>query len=342
MSQKLDVLSKYPDAVELGELYRQAGFDLYLVGGLVRGELRNTPGEFTDFDMTTNATPAQSEQILSAWGEHIWDIGKEYGTISARKNGAVYEVTTYRAEVYVADSRKPTVEFGTDLKADLIRRDFTINAMAAALPSGEIVDLFHGTKDLAEGVLRTPRSPQESFSEDPLRMMRAARFAARFNLTVAPEVFEAMRQMAPRIEIISAERVRDELIKLICADYPRVGLNLLVETGLADYVLPELPALRMEMDPSHHHKDVYEHSLKVMEQAIEKETDADGPCPAPDFALRFASLLHDIGKPKTRRFEKERIGIFFCSTMWLARAWSKNGCAPYASITTPSRRWRAS
>ena len=177
MSQKLDVLSKYPDAVELGELYRQAGFDLYLVGGLVRDELRNTPGEFTDFDMTTNATPAQSERILSAWGEHIWDIGKEYGTISARKNGAVYEVTTYRAEVYVADSRKPTVEFGTDLKADLIRRDFTINAMAAALPSGEIVDLFHGTKDLAEGVLRTPRSPQESFSEDPLRMMRAARFA---------------------------------------------------------------------------------------------------------------------------------------------------------------------
>lgn len=305
MSQKLDVLSKYPDAVELGELYRQAGFDLYLVGGLVRDELRNTPGEFTDFDMTTNATPAQSERILSAWGEHIWDIGKEYGTISARKNGAVYEVTTYRAEVYVADSRKPTVEFGTDLKADLIRRDFTINAMAAALPSGEIVDLFHGTKDLAEGVLRTPRSPQESFSEDPLRMMRAARFAARFNLTVAPEVFEAMRQMAPRIEIISAERVRDELIKLICADYPRVGLNLLVETGLAGYVLPELPALRMEMDPSHHHKDVYEHSLKVMEQAIEKETDADGPCPAPDFVLRFASLLHDIGKPKTRRFEKD-------------------------------------
>ncbi len=138
MSQKLDVLSKYPDAVELGELYRQAGFDLYLVGGLVRDELRNTPGEFTDFDMTTNATPAQSEQILSAWGEHIWDIGKEYGTISARKNGAVYEVTTYRAEVYVADSRKPTVEFGTDLKADLIRRDFTINAMAAALPSGKL------------------------------------------------------------------------------------------------------------------------------------------------------------------------------------------------------------
>ncbi len=203
------------------------------------------------------------------------------------------------------------------------------------------MDLFHGTQDLAEGVLRTPRSPQESFSEDPLRMMRAARFAARFNLTVAPEVFEAMRQMAPRIEIISAERVRDELIKLICADYPRVGLNLLVETGLADYVLPELPALRMEMDPSHHHKDVYEHSLKVMEQAIEKETDADGSCPAPDFVLRFASLLHDIGKPKTRRFEKDG-SVSFCSTMWLVRAWSKNGCALYALITTPSRQWRAS
>ena len=305
MSQKIDVLSKFPDAAQLGELYRRAGFELYLVGGIVRDQLRDTPGDFTDFDLTTDATPAESEQILRGWGEHVWDIGKEYGTISARKNGAVYEVTTYRAEVYASDSRKPTVEFGTDLRADLVRRDFTMNAMAASLPSGEVVDLFGGAKDLAEGVLRTPRSPQDSFSEDPLRMMRAARFTARFNLQVAPDVFEAMRQMASRIEIISAERVRDELVKLICADYPRVGLNLLVESGLADYVLPELPALRMEIDPAHHHKDVYEHSLKVMEQAIEKETGADGPCPKPDFVLRFAALLHDIGKPKTRRFEKD-------------------------------------
>lgn len=305
MSQKIDVLSKFPDAAQLGELYRRAGFELYLVGGIVRDQLRDTPGDFTDFDLTTDATPAESEQILRVWGEHVWDIGKEYGTISARKNGAVYEVTTYRAEVYASDSRKPTVEFGTDLRADLVRRDFTMNAMAASLPSGEVVDLFDGAKDLAEGVLRTPRSPQDSFSEDPLRMMRAARFAARFNLQVAPDVFEAMRQMASRIEIISAERVRDELVKLICADYPRVGLNLLVDSGLADYVLPELPALRMEIDPAHHHKDVYGHSLKVMEQAIEKETGADGPCPKPDFVLRFAALLHDIGKPKTRRFEKD-------------------------------------
>ena len=305
MSQKIDVLSKFPDAAQLGELYRRAGFELYLVGGIVRDQLRDTPGDFTDFDLTTDATPAESEQILRGWGEHVWDIGKEYGTISARKNGAVYEVTTYRAEVYASDSRKPTVEFGTDLRADLVRRDFTMNAMAASLPSGEVVDLFGGAKDLAEGVLRTPRSPQDSFSEDPLRMMRAARFTARFNLQVAPDVFEAMRQMASRIEIISAERVRDELVKLICADYPRVGLNLLVESGLADYVLPELPALRMEIDPAHHHKDVYEHSLKVMEQAIEKETGADGSCPKPDFVLRFAALLHDIGKPKTRRFEKD-------------------------------------
>ena len=292
MSQKIDVLSKFPDAAQLGELYRRAGFELYLVGGIVRDQLRDTPGDFTDFDLTTDATPAESEQILRVWGEHVWDIGKEYGTISARKNGAVYEVTTYRAEVYASDSRKPTVEFGTDLRADLVRRDFTMNAMAASLPSGEVVDLFGGAKDLAEGVLRTPRSPQDSFSEEPVRMMRAARFAARFNLQVAPDVFEAMRQMASRIEIISAERVRDELVKLICADYPRVGLNLLVESGLADYVLPELPALRMEIDPAHHHKDVYGHSLKVMEQAIEKETGADGPCPKPDFVLRFAALLH--------------------------------------------------
>lgn len=305
MSLFIDVVSKYPDAAELGELYRAAGFELYLVGGIVRDNLLDDGGHFTDFDLTTDATPEQSEQILRGWGEHTWDIGKEYGTISARKNGVVYEVTTYRAEVYVSDSRKPTVEFGTDLSADLVRRDFTINAMAAALPSGEVVDLFGGVEDLRAGVLRTQRSPEESFSEDPLRMMRAARFAARFNLEVAPEVFEAMREMAGRIEIISAERVRDELVKLIEADYPRVGLNLLVDTGLADYVLPELPALRMEMDPAHHHKDVYAHSLKVMEQAMEKETDEDGPCPAPDFILRFAALMHDIGKPKTRKFEKD-------------------------------------
>lgn len=223
MSLIIDVESKYPDAAELGELYRAAGFELYLVGGIVRDNLLDDGGHFTDFDLTTDATPEQSEQILRAWGEHTWDIGKEYGTISARKNGVVYEVTTYRAEVYVSDSRKPTVEFGTDLSADLVRRDFTINAMVAALPSGEVVDLFGGVEDLRAGVLRTPRSPEESFSEDPLRMMRAARFAARFNLEVAPEVFEAMREMAGRIEIISAERVRDELVKLIEADYPRVG-----------------------------------------------------------------------------------------------------------------------
>lgn len=309
MSQKIDVLLKYPDAAELGELYRCAGFELYLVGGVVRDELHGGglgqgAGSLTDCDLTTDATPDQSEQILRSWGENVWVIGKEYGTVSASKNGVVYEVTTYRAEVYVSDSRKPTVEFGTDLRADLVRRDFTINAMAAALPSGEVVDLFGGRADLAEGVLRTPRSPQLSFSEDPLRMMRAARFVARFNLRVDPQVFEAMGQMAQRIEIISAERVRDELVKLVCADYPRAGLNLLVDTGLAGFVLPELPALRMK-DPGHHHKNVYEHSLKVMEQAIERETGDDGPCPAPDFVLRFAALLHDVGKPKTRRIEPD-------------------------------------
>jgi len=195
MSQKLDVLSKYPDAVELGELYRQAGFDLYLVGGLVRDELRNAPGEFTDFDMTTNATPAQSEQILSAWGEHIWDIGKEYGTISARKNGAVYEVTTYRAEVYVADSRKPTVEFGTDLKADLIRRDFTINAMAVCLNAenfGQLIDPFDGLYDLEDGIIRTPLDPDITFSDDPLRMLRCVRFATQLRFFIEDETFDAL------------------------------------------------------------------------------------------------------------------------------------------------------
>lgn len=305
MSQKIDVLSKYPDAAELGQAYRRAGFELYLVGGIVRDEVLGNPGKFTDFDLTTDATPEQSEQILRSWGEKVWDIGKKYGTISALKNGAVYEVTTYRAEVYVSDSRKPEVEFGTNLRADLVRRDFTMNAMAASLPDGQIIDLFNGAGDLAEGVLRTPRSPDQSFEEDPLRMMRAVRFAARFNLRLAPEVFEAMSRMASRLKIISAERIRDELVKLICAPHPLVGLNLMVDSSLAEYVLPELGALRMEIDPAHRHKDVYAHSLKVLQQAMEKETDGEGSVPAPDFILRFAALLHDIGKPKTRRFESD-------------------------------------
>ncbi|MDO5749585.1 MAG: CCA tRNA nucleotidyltransferase [Rothia sp. (in: high G+C Gram-positive bacteria)] len=309
MSQKIDVLKKYPDAVALGELFARAGFQLYLVGGIVRDIIRhsqqNSSDTFTDFDLTTDAEPEQIQQIIAPWAEKTWDIGKEYGTISARKNGVVYEITTYRAEVYASDSRKPTVTFGKDLREDLIRRDFTMNAMAARLPDGAIVDLFEGQRDLAEGIIRTPRSPQDSFSEDPLRMMRAARFVARFNMKLAPEVFEAMEQMASRIEIISAERVRDELVKLIVAPYPKAGIEVLVDSGLADFVLPELPALRMEIDPAHHHKDVYWHSLKVMEQAMDRETGPEGDVPAPDFILRFASLLHDIGKPATRKFEAD-------------------------------------
>ena len=309
MSQKIDVLKMYPDAVALGELFARAGFELYLVGGIVRDIIRHSQQDssdtFTDFDLTTDAEPEQIQQIIAPWAEKMWDIGKEYGTISARKNGVIYEITTYRAEVYASDSRKPTVTFGKDLREDLIRRDFTMNAMAARLPDGQIVDLFEGQRDLAEGIIRTPRSPQDSFSEDPLRMMRAARFVARFNMKLAPEVFEAMSQMASRIEIISAERVRDELVKLIIAPYPKAGIEVLVDSGLADFVLPELPALRMEIDPAHHHKDVYWHSLKVMEQAMDRETGPEGSVPAPDFILRFASLLHDIGKPATRKFESD-------------------------------------
>lgn len=213
------------------------------------------------------------------------------------------EITTYRAEKYDPDSRKPVVAFGTDLKEDLFRRDFTINSMALRLPSLELVDPFGGQEDLQKGIIRTPGTPQASFSDDPLRMMRAARFASRLDIDLAPEVFEAMVDMADRIQIISAERVRDELVKLICGAAPRRGVDLLVESGLASFVLPEIPALKLEVDEHHRHKDVYQHSLTVMEQAAALETGVDGAVPGPDFILRFAALMHDIGKPATRKFE---------------------------------------
>ncbi|MGL5829526.1 MAG: CCA tRNA nucleotidyltransferase, partial [Angustibacter sp.] len=217
-----------------------------------------------------------------------------------RRRGETVEITTYRAESYDPESRKPAVVFGTNLRADLQRRDFTVNAMALSLPTGEFVDPFGGLQDLASGILRTPGRPEDSFSDDPLRMLRAARFSAQLGLTPAAEVLTAMRDMAGRIAIISAERIRDELTKLILAPVPRPGLELLVASGLADFILPELPALRLEVDEHHRHKDVYEHSLIVLEQAIALE---DAEVPGPDLILRLAALLHDIGKPPTRRFE---------------------------------------
>jgi poly(A) polymerase len=285
-------------AVELGERFAAAGHDLALVGGSVRDLILRRP--VTDLDFATDARPAQTERLLHGWADAVWDVGRAFGTIGGRRGDDVVEITTYRSEAYDRTSRKPDVEYGDTLDDDLVRRDFTVNAMALALPSCEFIDPYGGLSDLASRRLRTPGTPEQSFSDDPLRMMRAARFAAQLGFEVAPEVQAAMREMAERLAIVSAERVRDELTKLLLSDDPRAGLTLLVDTGLAAVVLPELPALRLEVDEHHRHKDVYEHTLIVLEQAIALE---DDEVPGPDLVLRLAALLHDIGKPATRRFE---------------------------------------
>ncbi|GAB3853224.1 CCA tRNA nucleotidyltransferase [Nocardioides maradonensis] len=285
---------------ELGTLFATAGHELALVGGPVRDAMLGRRSN--DLDFTTSARPEQTDRILKAWGDAWWDMGRDFGTIGCRKGDWVVEVTTYRSEAYDADSRKPEVRYGDTLAGDLGRRDFTVNAMAVRLPGRELEDPYGGVLDLANRVLRTPGTPEDSFSDDPLRMMRAARFAAQLGFAVDPSVVRAMTDMADRIEIVSAERVRDELVKLICAPYPRLGLTLLVDTGLAGRVLPELPALQLERDEHHRHKDVYEHTLTVLEQAIAQEDRLGG---RPDFVSRFAALMHDVGKPKTRRFVED-------------------------------------
>jgi poly(A) polymerase len=290
---------------ELGARFVDAGEELALVGGPVRdamlGRMQN------DLDFTTSARPDVTERLLKGWAEATWDMGRAFGTIGCRKGEWQIEITTYRSEHYDPASRKPEVNFGDTLAGDLGRRDFTVNAMAVSVPGRVFEDPYGGLLDLANRTLRTPGTPEMSFSDDPLRMMRAARFAAQLGFTPAPEVVEAMTAMAGRIEIISAERVRDELVKLVCAPHPRLGLTLLVETGLASYVLPELPALALERDEHHSHKDVYEHTLTVLEQTIDLEHRlGDGP----DFVARFAALMHDVGKPRTRRFEAGGVVTF--------------------------------
>ena len=283
---------------ELGSRFAAAGEEIALVGGPVRdamlGRLQN------DLDFTTSARPEVTERLLKGWADAVWDIGRDFGTIGCRKGEWQVEITTYRSETYDASSRKPEVSYGDALDGDLVRRDFTVNAMAIALPDRTFEDPYGGIVDLAHRVLRTPGRPEDSFSDDPLRMMRAARFAAQLGFTVAPEVQAAMTAMADRITIISAERVRDELVKLVCSPNPRAGLALLVSTGLAAHVLPELPALALERDEHHRHKDVYEHTLTVLEQSIDLEDRLPGG--GPDFVSRFAALMHDVGKPRTRRF----------------------------------------
>ena len=289
-----------PGVVELGRQFELAGFELALVGGSVRDIVLDRP--VADLDFTTNATPDQIIAALQPWADSVWDVGIAFGTVGARRGALSAEITTYRAEVYDSGSRKPEVAFGDSLEGDLLRRDFTINAMAVRLPSCEFVDLHDGAADLARRLIRTPREAEKSFTEDPLRMMRAARFASQLGFTPVADVVIAASNLVDRIDIVSAERVRDELSKLLLGSHPRAGLDFLEGTGLSQRVLPELPALQLEIDEHHRHKDVYEHSLTVLEQAITLETTHE-PASEPDLVLRLAALLHDIGKPRTRRFE---------------------------------------
>ena len=286
----------FPLALSLAQEFKKKGFTLALVGGPVRDAILGRLGN--DLDFTTDAKPEATKAILLKWADAIWETGAEFGTIAAKRGDHTIEVTTYRSEIYDPASRKPDVNFGDSIEADLFRRDFTVNAMALELTTDEptFIDLFDGVSDLALKRLRTPGKAEDSFSDDPLRMMRAARFTSQLGFTVDLAILEAISSMSERIKIISAERVRDELIKILMSNNPRTGLALLVETGLAQYVLPELPKLKLEIDEHHHHKDVYEHTLTVLEQAIALEDQLGGP----NLVNRLAALLHDIGKPKTR------------------------------------------
>ena len=285
-----------PEATKLAIAFKAAGFKLALVGGPVRDAILGRLGN--DLDFTTDAHPKDCEKILNKWADSVWDIGAAFGTVAGKKGDITVEITTYRSESYNLDSRKPNVEFGKTIEADLSRRDFTINAMALELTTDEptFIDLYNGVSDLQNKLIKTPGKPEDSFSDDPLRMMRAARFMSQLNFEIDPVVVAAIKSMAGRLEIISAERIRDEFIKIMMSDNPRLGITLLVESGLAEIFLPEIPKLKLEIDEHHHHKDVYEHSLTVLEQAIALEARVGGP----NLTLRLAALLHDIGKPKTK------------------------------------------
>jgi poly(A) polymerase len=290
------LIKRAPLASSLAQSFAAQGFRLALVGGPVRDALLGRLGN--DLDFTTDARPEDTKKILQGWAENVWDTGIEFGTVAGKRGDTTVEVTTYRSESYDPESRKPEVEYGDSIEGDLSRRDFTVNSMALELTTKtpEFIDPFNGLEDLAKKVLRTPSKAENSFSDDPLRMMRAARFASQLGFEIAPEVLQAIKDMAGRISIISAERVRDEFTKMLMSQNPRTGITILVETGLAEIVLPEIPKLRLEIDEHHHHKDVYEHSITVLEQAISHEDRLGGP----NLIIRLAALLHDIGKPKTR------------------------------------------
>lgn len=290
------------ESAELAGRFGAAGHRLYLVGGTVRDAIvaeAAGPGrcDSADLDFTTDASPDETESMLRGWADSVWDQGKAFGTVGAMRKGRRYEITTHRAEAYRPDSRKPMVRFASAVEADLARRDFTVNAMALRLPEMELIDPFDGLGDLAARRLRTPLAPEESFSDDPLRMLRAARFLAGHGLRPEPALVVAVRELHGRLGIVSAERIRDELDKLLAVPRPSDGLWFVVETGLAGEFLPELPALALEQDPVHRHKDVLAHTFAVVDKTGQDRT------------LRMAALLHDIGKPRTRAFGPEGVSF---------------------------------
>ncbi|MFG2106273.1 CCA tRNA nucleotidyltransferase [Micromonospora chersina] len=287
-----ELLRVSPVADELGRRFTRAGHELHLVGGSVRDALLGRLGD--DLDFCTDAHPDETIRLIRGWAESIWETGREFGTIGCQRDGLRLEITTFRAEAYDQVSRNPIVEYGTNLVDDLKRRDFTVNAMAVSLPDHRFTDPYGGLADLAAKIIRTPGTPQESFRDDPLRMLRAARFAAQLRFTVHPDVGEAMARMAADLDRITAERIRDEFTKLLCGADPITGLRLLVDTGLADRFLPELTGLKLEIDEHAQHKDVYEHTMTVVSNAMSMEEDG---C---DFVLRMAALMHDVGKPATK------------------------------------------
>jgi poly(A) polymerase len=307
--ERLRGLAAQPTLVALATRFADAGHELSLVGGPVRDAFLGRP--VTDLDLTTDATPDETLALVTPVADAHWEIGRAFGTIGARLGDDIVEITTYRTDAYDGATRKPVVEFGDDLEADLVRRDFTVNAMALRLPApgGEprLVDPSGGVDDLVRRVLRTPSAPEVSFGDDPLRMMRAARFTAQLGFTLDDEALAAAQGMADRIAIVSAERVSDELGKLLLAPDPARGMRVLVDSGLAEHMLPEVPALRLEIDEHARHKDVYEHTLTALDRALDLER-ARGH--APDLVLRLAVLLHDIGKPATRRIEPGGVVTF--------------------------------
>jgi len=304
---RLGALAENPVVRTLAEAFEKAGFDLAVVGGPVRDALLGRPTH--DLDFTTNAMPDDILRIVKPISTAQWDIGRAFGTIGARVQGEQVEVTTYRADSYDGVTRKPTVEFGDTIDADLHRRDFTVNAMALLVPAITLVDPTGGVEDLVAGVLRTPADPQVSFGDDPLRMLRAARFSAQLGFRIDDDTADAIMQLRATLEIVSPERIQSELVRLMQTDDPVRGIRVLVDTGLMEEFLPEVSALRLEVDEHHHHKDVYEHSLTVLRQAISLEHSRH-PGAEPDVALRIAALLHDIGKPRTRKLEDGGVVTF--------------------------------